>query len=728
MEDNRIGLLQWVLGEQEGYVGIASRVARDGSWHETVYNYPDHLDDIAEYLKTATILGDLYFCPTLLVKPKRIKDNVRTSLVAWADLDECDPENLKLKPTLTIQTSPGRWQAYWRFDGPVAALDVEDINRRIAYAHADQGCDKSGWDLTQLLRIPGTKNYKRLDKGEIHSVKVVDFDASRIYKPSDFNIYPAVAGTNKPDIPFPRKLPNISADDIMERVRASIHPRTWELFRKVPEGNWSKSLWELELLLIGAGVPIEEVFIVAKASACNKYARDGRSDELLWKDVCRAKAYEDNRVLQQNAFDPDAADWYLPDKDILSDTERELAKGRRTIVDDYIDWAKSVGDAAPQYHEAGAFMLLSALLAGSVKLPTSFGTVIPNLWFMILADTTLTRKTTAMDMAMDLLIEIDSDAMLATDGSIEGLLTSLSTRPGKPSVFLRDEFSGLLEQMTKKDYMAGMLAMFTKLYDGKIQKRLLRKETIEVRDPVLILFTGGIRERIYSLMTYEHIDSGFVPRFIFITAESDIARIRPLGPPTAKTLEEREDILLRFRDVYEHYNQVDPDAIIQRPSFAAELTTDAWQRYNKFEYDMLSIGTESSMAGLLTPVMQRLCVSGLKAAVLIAAADRLTDKVVVTESDLIQAFLYVERWKTHALNVVANAGKTATEKQIERIFDQIQKEPGVLRSTLMQRNRLVAREADNILTTLTQRGMVRIEKGRGEQYFPTRTVKVKESA
>jgi hypothetical protein len=190
---------------------------------------------------------------------------------------------------------------------------------------------------------------------------------------------------------------------------------------------------------------------------------------------------------------------------LLTDEERSLAEKSSTIVEEYIDWAKDLGDAAWQYHQAGAFVILSSLLAGSVRLPTSYGTVVPNLWFMILADTTLTRKTTAMDVAMDVIQEIDSDAVLATDGSIEGLFTSLSMRPGRPSVFLRDEFSGLLESMSRKDYYAGMAETLTKLYDGKFQKRVLRKETIEVRDPVLIVFAGGIRERVLGLLTHEHV-------------------------------------------------------------------------------------------------------------------------------------------------------------------------------------------------------------------------------
>src|ERR1035437_8263517 len=134
-----------------------------------------------------------------------------------------------------------------------------------------------------------------------------------------------------------------------------------------------------------------------------------------------------------------------------------------------------------------------------------------------------------MDLAMDLLAEVDDSIIMATDGSLEGLLTGLAARPGQPSIFLRDEFSGLLEAMVKKDYMAGMAELLTKLYDGTMQRRMLRKEVIEVKDPRLIFYAGGIKNKITSLLTYEQVSSGFMPRFIFITAESDLNKIKPVG-------------------------------------------------------------------------------------------------------------------------------------------------------------------------------------------------------
>lgn len=722
MADNRRAFFELILGPESGYMTLAFLSARTRAWHEAFYSYPNAIDDALADVDKHLLTHNIYFCPTVLAEPKRVKASVHHSKVVWADLDTCHPSNMRVKPSLVLQTSPQRYQAYWFLNSVELATEVEVINKAIAYAHKDQGCDTSGWDLTQMLRVVSTKNHKYA--GELHDVIIHDLDTSLKYDLSDFDVYEKVPGAELDEIPEMQSLEQWgSADQIWEQNRGQINPAAWNLFINEPSGSWSEKLWQLELFLFTGGLTREQVFIVANAAACNKYARDGRNPAFLWREVCRAESTAARpahapTINVGSADDDDDQEivWSAPP--ILSDTERSYCANNPTFVEEYIEWAKTIGDAAWQYHQAGAFMILSTLLSGTVKLPTSFGTVQPNLWFMILADTTLTRKTTAMDMAMDLLFEIDPECVLATDGSIEGLLTSLSMRPGRPSIFLRDEFSGLLEMITKRDYYAGMLETLTKLYDGKFQKRVLRKETIEVRDPCLVIFAGGIKDRTLQLLTYEHVNSGFIPRFCFITAESDVTRLKPLGPPTEQTLDTRHNLISRMTAVHSHYNKPIGDSKFPIPvNWEAKLTQAAWRRYNEIEAMMLQSALDSNVPDLLTPTFDRLCKSGLKAAILLAASSRLADDVVVDESDLVRAFYYVEQWQAHTMYIVSNIGKSTNEAQYDRILDMIEKRPGITRSKIMQHFRLTAHQADVIFTTLEQRGLItRTKNGRGEKF------------
>jgi len=707
-----------VFGDLQGYVCVATRRGGTKAFKEEFFEWPGQKEQLLRHILGRAVSDDVWYCPTLLTGSKRVKENVGRSTVVWADLDSCAPENCRLKPTFVIETSPNRFQALWRMTEPVVGWDAEDMSKRIAYAHHDQGADISGWDLTQLLRVPFTTNFKygsNITEGPM--VKVIKVEDATYTLESMIEQYPQVEGqSDAVAVPMPDvgDLPGKSGEEIMAEHKFNLQPLAFHLFVEQPEERkWSQALWQLELFCFEAGMSPEEVFVVARDSACNKFARDGVSMNQLWKDVIRAG----NKFRSQQVAITGFVKEFKP---LLTAEERTAAKDQVTFVEDYISWARTIGDAAPQYHEAGAFTILSALMAGAVKLPTSFGTLVPNLWFMILADTTLTRKSTAMDLAMDLLVEVDPDCIIATDGSVEGLFTSLSFRPSRPSVFLRDEFSGLVEAMTRKDYYAGMAETFTKLYDGKYQKRQLRKETIEVKDPVLILFAGGIRDRVLSLLTYEHVGSGFLPRFVFITAESDISRVRPLGPPTDRSLGRRSELLKVMQRTFDYYHSVESikigDRTVSSPKrWECSLTPDAWLRYNEFETDMMEAALESRNPDLMTPMFDRLAKSVLKCAVLLAAL-RCEDSVQVTKLDLLKGISYAEVWREFTVDILHNIGRTTSERLVATVLKYIERKDGVLRSEIMQVYHLDSRTAEHILSTLDQRGQItRIKSGRSER-------------
>lgn len=76
------------------------------------------------------------------------------------DGDDVKPGPNIPTPTATVESSPGREQYYWRLCHSVAPEFGQSLNRRLALA---MGGDRSGWDLTQLLRPPETRNHKYID-------------------------------------------------------------------------------------------------------------------------------------------------------------------------------------------------------------------------------------------------------------------------------------------------------------------------------------------------------------------------------------------------------------------------------------------------------------------------------------------------------------------------------------------------------------------------------------
>jgi hypothetical protein len=692
------------FGPTEGYLCIASRKTA-GRFTERFFQYPEEVDEAFAFLKSKLLTENVYFCPQLLISKKRTKDSVDLVSSIWADLDDCPPAKLKVKPTLVLETSPQRYQALWQLKEPIGGEDAEAIARKIAYFHADEGSDRSGWDLTQLLRIPGTFNHKYTGTDGPPEVAVEDWEPGLAYTPADFKVYPQVEGYEYLDIPFPENMILESGEKILERYRFRISGAAFTNFHRAPEKDRSSALFSLEMSCFEAGMNLNEVYQVCRDSACNKF-KDRDLD--LWKDVCRASTkFTYNLKITSGPPEDEIT--------LLSEAEMEEVKGYEpTFIDRYVAWAKSVGDAAEQYHVAGAFIALSSMLAGSLQLPTSFGTIAPNLWFMLLADTTLTRKSTAMDLAMDIVTLIDEDKLMATDGSLEGLMTALAARSNIPSVFLRDEFTGLVEQMHKKDYLAGMPEFFAKIYDGKTMKRLLRKEEIKVMNPRLIIFGGGIKSKMQRIIQNEHIESGFLPRFIIVTAMSDSTKVKPLGPPNARTQEGRDRIVAELRQI----NQAFPGMVLvmqngkvigtTRQASDVTMSMSAWGRYNELDQTLTEIGLNAGegLAEVLVPTNARLSVSILKCAMLLAAARTLNTPVEIQVEDLLKAASFADSWRRYAQDIIVNVGKTEVERRIVLIKNAVDKKGSVPRSRLMQTYHLTAREMDEIERTLIARGSI----------------------
>lgn len=725
----QISFFGYLFGDQEGFLCLATidpslNKTNPKRFKDYFFNWPEQKDEISHWLESETFRMNVYFCTSLLSEPIRKKQYCLPNNLVWSDLDHCDPDIVRPVPSLLLKSSEGKYQAIWRVDRELAAYEQEDFSKKIAYTYASEGADKSGWDLTQLLRVPFTYNYKYEKNGQeppqIDIIQAYDILVpvelfqelevqSEDYAPSPT----ARAAESLPDVD---RLPSI--EQITYRHITKLEGTGWRsIFGAVPEAdeNWSAILWKFLNMSFEIGMDKYEVYAVAREAGCNKYARDGRSDVDLWADVLRAEAAQHKASL---AFGHRAL---LEMPDIVQGEVPEI----KTFIDDYYDWAVTATDAVPAYHELCAFILISSVLSASIRLKTTYGEMYTNLWGLVLGDSTLTRKTTAMSMAMSILSEVDHDIILASDGTVEGILTGLSERPHRPSVFFRDEITGFFDAVHRKDYLAGITETFTHLYDvPKIYPRRLRKETITIKSPVFIFFGGGIRDKLYSILTDESVLSGFIPRFLVVSGESDLSRIRRTGPSTPDVLSARDALHRRVADLYERYNRSSTMRVlgqeIEMPATTfATLTDDAWQRYGDIEQLMVEAAHGSAISTVALPTFERLSRSLLKMSMLLAAVDNEApiDKphdLIVTDKHVSRAAIYIQKWGNYTIDLVMATGKGANERRLDAVLNTITRHPDILRGQVMRLHSLSSREMTEIQNTLEDRGYITSEKaGRG---------------
>jgi hypothetical protein len=202
-------LWRHLFGGERGLLQVwtAIRDERGELPRETIkaefFAYPGAARSAAEYALDRSEEGrEVYFCAHLLTDPKRVKENAASVHTLWGEFDGSAVPNGELKPTAVVESSPGKFHVYWRLNDAIPPKVAENLNRRLA---AEIGADPSGFDLTQLLRVPGTTNHKYPAAPQ---VTLVGLEGGRSYSAADLDaLLPRI------EEPKAEYVPNEDADE-----------------------------------------------------------------------------------------------------------------------------------------------------------------------------------------------------------------------------------------------------------------------------------------------------------------------------------------------------------------------------------------------------------------------------------------------------------------------------------------------------------------------------------
>lgn len=238
--------------------------------------------------------GDIYFCPHFFKGTHRYRERALPSVWLHSDLDEADPTEIELKPTVAWETSTGRYQGLWLLRKALPRKNWERINRALNVAVSE---DPTGWSITKVLRVPGSVNHKRKRP---HRVRLM-WEDGPVYRASEVKEFLsefAVEGNASSEL-APMELPSqIPAARAAYSEFKNQIPRSTKklLLSKHADGDRSAVLWKLENELLQAGVPELETLALVKRSVWNKFK--GRRSELtqLWRDIQKASTQVEVKV------------------------------------------------------------------------------------------------------------------------------------------------------------------------------------------------------------------------------------------------------------------------------------------------------------------------------------------------------------------------------------------------------------------------------------------------
>ena len=298
--DQQLRVLKSIWGKRDGYVFLPwikgnskSKNERRSNFHESqAFKWPDDREKILEHLRKHSS-DDLYFAPNVFKGRRRVEELVMPERVLYADLDPVNPEKLPEKPTIAWESSPGRYQAVWVLNEPRSgASKASRENHRLTMSI---GADPSGWDSTQLLRVPGRPNFK-FDYSDDQSANGVMgrgllWNSGPRYTWEDFEDLPEVGSVTEGLEIESELLENIDHHQVWNSVKLKLPGRVRELYllRQLP-GDMDRSavMWDLARSLADAGLNSLEVAALLRPTVWNKFA--GRRDEIKRLQMTGAKA------------------------------------------------------------------------------------------------------------------------------------------------------------------------------------------------------------------------------------------------------------------------------------------------------------------------------------------------------------------------------------------------------------------------------------------------------
>jgi hypothetical protein len=310
--EQQVAVLAKIWGiDREGYVFVPwidgragdKKARRDGYHEGPAFEWPGDRDKITEWLAKHPN-DDVYFAPCLFEDKRRIEQAAAAERTLWADLDEVDPREVdeELRPTIAWESSPGRFQGVWLLDRHRIGLSwAGDINHRLTM---HLGADPSGWDTTQLLRVPGRPNHKFVYwNGATKAVpgELLWDNGRRFFIDHDFDDLPEVRAVDLGDVDLMDEtvIQGVDRHEVWARVRLKVPKNIREYMairtgsqaddigKDQPEGR-SGVQWQIMVELARAGCTVAEVVAVVQHTVWNTFK--GRSDELKRLKIGAAKA------------------------------------------------------------------------------------------------------------------------------------------------------------------------------------------------------------------------------------------------------------------------------------------------------------------------------------------------------------------------------------------------------------------------------------------------------
>lgn len=368
------------------------------------------------------------------------------------------------------------------------------------------------------------------------------------------------------------------------------------------------------------------------------------------------------------------------------------------VLRDYETYWAPTTDAPRVYHVAAALAVVATVVENRVYLPFGGDRLYPNVWTLILGPSSFFRKSTALAKARKTITRLHADdhgasPLLPDEFSREALLKKLSEKP--QGLLTYSEFSGALAAFSR-DYMSGTKETLADLYDcPPTYTRIVGANTWKINSPCISILAASQTDWFLEKLKSGDVRGGFLARFTYWPA-FEKRRFIAVPPEPDAAVGAR---LLRGLNAL---RAVRGPILLGSSEQAAYA--DWVERHERDLHGAANIGE-------LSPFWSRLSITALKIAMLLQVAH--DGALVISPEALTRAIELTDFLKASLRHLFAEEfAFSEPMRNRQKLLRLVRRYPkGISRRDLMRASNLLARDFDQIVSTLQQEERITLTAG-----------------
>jgi len=407
-----------------------------------------------------------------------------------------------------------------------------------------------------------------------------------------------------------------------------------------------------------------------------------------------------------------------------------------------IEYYKTLTDAPKEFLFCSSLMTVAGLIGNRVKCRLGPQEVKPNLYLVMLAGSTINRKSTGVSLTAKKLTEmkkrLKKSLLMPESGSLEGLIEAMREAKGQESkevmnsgIACYSEFAGFLDNI-RKDYNSGYESFVLDVYDGNNHTRQLKKEHSEIKDPCLSIF-GAITMAQFNLrITETDKQSGLLQRFLFSYHAERKDKLKSLVDIRSVDPEEENKYLQILEKIYNTAEAIKTsDKFFTLTPQAKALYQKSFDEQCAFLEEMKASNLE--LASMLYGYHGRIDMMKFKIAMIYETVKRATsdynpsnDDPVITGESMNEAILAINYfWRSLAHLLAVEFRFTPYAQQLKKLEGILKRNGGsMLKNKLLKNSSWKASDFNAVLDTAIESGILSIIEKKGVSGQTSKTVKL----